>query len=134
MAAKRTTAQGGFAQRNAARDFARQTQKAGPVTGQRGFAAGEMRAERRARAGVLPLGPRRGAAVTGTAKQSAPVGPMTGQRQGFRGRRNATEREQGPGRERKPRVGKEEGPRFRGADYESPTAYFLSVKKVGKER
>ena len=32
MAAKRTTAQGGFAQRNAARDFARQTQKAGPVT------------------------------------------------------------------------------------------------------
>ena len=42
MAAKRTTAQGGFAQRNAARDFARQTQKAGPVTGQRGSAAGEM--------------------------------------------------------------------------------------------
>ena len=45
MAAKRTTAQGGFAQRNAARDFARQTQKVGPVTGQRGFAAGEMEAE-----------------------------------------------------------------------------------------
>ena len=42
MAAKRTTAQGGFAQRNAARDFARQTQKVGPVTGQRGFTAGEM--------------------------------------------------------------------------------------------
>jgi len=33
MAAKRTTAQGGFAQRNAARDFARQTQKVGPMTG-----------------------------------------------------------------------------------------------------
>ena len=33
MAAKRTTAQGGFAQRNAAPDFARQTQKAGPMTG-----------------------------------------------------------------------------------------------------
>ena len=32
MAAKRTTAQGGFAQRNAAPAFARQTQKAGPVT------------------------------------------------------------------------------------------------------
>ena len=32
-----------FAQRNAAPDFARQTQKAGPVTGQPGFAAGEMR-------------------------------------------------------------------------------------------
>ena len=45
MAAKRTTAQGGFSQRNAAPDFARQTQKAGPVTGQRGFAAGEMEAE-----------------------------------------------------------------------------------------
>jgi len=43
MDAKRTTAQGGFAQRNAAPDFARQTQKAGPVTGQPGFAAGEMR-------------------------------------------------------------------------------------------
>ena len=45
MAAKRTTAQDGFAQRNAAPDFARQTQMAGPVTGQRGFAAGEMEAE-----------------------------------------------------------------------------------------
>ena len=33
----------GGAQRNAARDFARQTQKVGPVTGQPGFAAGEMR-------------------------------------------------------------------------------------------
>ena len=32
MAAKRTTAQGGFAQRNAAPDFARQTQKVGPIT------------------------------------------------------------------------------------------------------
>ena len=42
-AAKRTTAQGGFAQRNAAPDFARQTQKVGPMTGQPGFAAGEMR-------------------------------------------------------------------------------------------
>ena len=40
----------------------------------------------------------------------------------------------GGGGNRKPRVGKEEGPRFRGADYESPTAYFLSIKKVGKER
>ena len=45
MAAKRTTAQGGFAQRNAARDFARQTQKVGPMTGPRGFAAGEMEGE-----------------------------------------------------------------------------------------
>ena len=45
MAAKRTTAQGGFAQRNAAPAFARQTQKVGPMTGQPGFAAGEMEAE-----------------------------------------------------------------------------------------
>ena len=45
MAAKRTTAQGGFAQRNAAPAFARQTQKVGPMTGQRGFAAGEMEGE-----------------------------------------------------------------------------------------
>ena len=43
MAAKRTTAQGGFAQRNAAPDFARQLQKVGPMIGQPGFAAGEMR-------------------------------------------------------------------------------------------
>ena len=43
MAAKRTTAQGGFAQRNAAPDFARQTQKVGPMTGQPGFAAGKIR-------------------------------------------------------------------------------------------
>ena len=42
MAAKRTTAPGRFARRNAAPDFARQTQKVGPMTGQRGFAAGEM--------------------------------------------------------------------------------------------
>ena len=69
MAAKRTTAQGGFAQRNAAPDFARQTQKAGPVTGQRGFAAGEMEGDLSPKsAGILPAGPRRGAAVTGTAK------------------------------------------------------------------
>ena len=33
----------GSAQRNAAPDFARQTQTARPVTGQPGFAAGEMR-------------------------------------------------------------------------------------------
>ena len=85
MAAKRTTAQGGFAQRNAARDFARQTQKAGPVTGQPGFAAGEMRPN------------------------------------GSKGRGNGS------------RVWeKEEGLRFRGADYESPTAYF-SIKKAGKK-
>ena len=39
------TAPGRFARRNAAPGFARQTQKVGPMTGQRGFAAGEMEAE-----------------------------------------------------------------------------------------
>ena len=42
MAAKRAAAQGGFAQRNAAPDFARQTQKVGPVTG-RAVSRSEMR-------------------------------------------------------------------------------------------
>ena len=88
MAAKRTTAQGGFAQRNAARDFARQTQKAGPMTGQPGFAAGEMR-------------------------------PNGSKGRGGNGSRVWEKRE---------------APRCRGDDYESPTAYFLSIKKVGKER
>ena len=87
MAAKRTTAQGGFAQRNAVPAFARQTQKAGPMTGQPGFAAGEMR-------------------------------PNGSKSRGESGSR----------------VWEKGRPRFRGADYESPTAYFLSVKKVGKER
>ena len=31
-------------------------------------------------------------------------------------------------------VYKRQAPRCRGDDYESPTAYFLSIKKVGKER
>ena len=88
MAAKRTTAQGGFAQRNAARDFARQTQKAGPMTGQPGFAAGEMR-------------------------------PNGSKGRGGNGSRVWE---------------KKKAPRCRGDDYESPTAYFLSIKKVGKER
>ena len=88
MAAKRTTAQGGFAQRNAAPDFARQTQKVGPMTGQPGFAAGEMR-------------------------------PNGSKGRGGNGSRVWEKRE---------------APRCRGDDYESPTAYFLSIKKVGKER
>ena len=67
MAAKRTTAQGGFAQRNAAPAFARQTKKAGPMTGR--AVSPQVKCDRTgARAGVLPLGPRRGGAVTGTAK------------------------------------------------------------------
>ena len=67
MAAKRTTAQGGFAQRNAAPDFARQTQKVGPMTAR--AVSPQAKCDRTgARAGFLPLGTRRGAAVTGTAK------------------------------------------------------------------
>ena len=88
MAAKRTTAQGGFAQRNAAPAFARQTQKAGADDRTRGFAAGEMR-------------------------------PNGSKGRGGNGSRVWEKRE---------------APRCRGDDYESPTAYFLSIKKVGKER
>ena len=110
MAAKRTTAQGGFAQRNAAPDFARQTQKVGPVTGQRGFAAGEMEAEadkcrgfdagdpaRQSRAGSGKISVRGGEAMDAKrttaqggfaqrnaapdfARQTQKVGPVTGQR------------------------------------------------------
>ena len=78
MAAKRTTAQGGFAQRNAARDFARQTQKAGPMTGQPGFAAGEMRPNGSKGRGFAVGAPAR-RSRDGNGKTSAPVGPMTGQ-------------------------------------------------------
>ena len=108
MAAKRTTAQGGFAQRNAAPDFARQTQKVGPVTGQRGFAAGEMEAEadkcrgfdagdpaRQSRAGSGKISVRGGEAMAAKrttaqggfaqrnaardfARQTQKAGPMTG--------------------------------------------------------
>ena len=67
MAAKRTTAQGGFAQRNAAPDFARQTQKVGPMTA-RAVSPQAKRRRKPTSAGFLPLGTRRGAAVTGTAK------------------------------------------------------------------
>ena len=79
MAAKRTTAQGGFAQRNAARDFARQTQKAGPMTGQPGFAAGEMRPDGSKGRGFAVGAPAR-RSRDGNGKIAAPVGPMTGQR------------------------------------------------------
>ena len=79
MEAKRTTAQGGFAQRNAAPDFARQTQKVGPVTGQRGFAAGEMEAEADKCRGFDAGDPARQSRA-GSGKISAPVGPVTGQR------------------------------------------------------
>ena len=69
----------GFAQRNAARDFARQTQKAGPVTGQPGFAAGEMRPNGSKGRGFAVGAPAR-RSRDGNGKIAAPVGPMTGQR------------------------------------------------------
>ena len=78
----------GGAQRNAARDFARQTQKVGPVT-------------------VRAVSPQVKCDRTG-----ARAGAGTGSRVWE----------------------KRKAPRCRGDDYESPTAYFLSIKKVGKER
>ena len=86
MAAKRTTAQGGFAQRNAAPDFARQTQKVGPMTAARFRGVKCDRTGARAEAGTEAA------------------------------------------------CGKRGRPPLSRADYESPTAYFLSVKTVGKER
>ena len=104
------TAPGRFARRNAAPDFARQTQKVGPMTGQRGFAAGEMEPNgdkrrgfavgdpaRRSRdgtakerCGVTKPWPRSGQTAPGRfarrnaapdfARQTQKVGPMTGQR------------------------------------------------------
>ena len=98
--------------------------------GKRAVRGGEaMAAKRTNRTGSFRAAKRRARFCAANPKGGADDRPAR-----FRRRRNATEREQGPGRERKPRVGKEEGPRFRGADYESPTAYFLSIKKVGKER
>ena len=76
MAAKRTAAQGGFAQRNAAPDFARQTQKVGPVTG-RAVSRSEMRPNGSKRRGFAVGDPAR-QSRDGDGKTSAPVGPMTG--------------------------------------------------------
>ena len=77
------------------------------MTGQPGFAAGKMRPNGSKGRGFAVGAPAR-RSRDGNGKTSAPVGPMTGQ-PGFAGQ-NATEREQEPGRERKPRVGKEESP------------------------
>ena len=107
MAAKRAAAQGGFAQRNAAPDFARQTQKVGPVTGRavsrsemrpngskrRGFAVGDP--ARRRRDGNGKIAVRGGEAMAAKrttaqggfaqrnaapafARQTQKAGPMTG--------------------------------------------------------
>ena len=68
----------GSAQRNAAPDFARQLQKVGPMTGQPGFAAGEMRPNGSKGRGFAVGAPAR-RSRDGNGKTSAPVGPMTGQ-------------------------------------------------------
>ena len=76
MAAKRAAAQGGFAQRNAAPDFARQTQKVGPVTG-RAVSRSEMRPNGSKRRGFAVGDPAR-RSRDGDGKIAAPVGPVTG--------------------------------------------------------
>ena len=98
--------------------------------GKRAVRGGEaMAAKRTNRTGSFRAAKRRARFCAANPKGGAGNRPAR-----FRRRRNATEWEQGPGRERKPRVGKEEGPRFRGADYEiCRWRYFLNVKKVTKE-
>ena len=75
------TAPGRFARRNAAPDFARQTQKVGPMTGQRGFAAGEMEPVGSKRRGFAVGDPAR-RSRDGTAKERCGVAkpwPRSGQ-------------------------------------------------------
>ena len=75
------TAPGRFARRNAAPDFARQTQKVGPMTGQRGFAAGEMQPNGSKRRGFAVGDPAR-RSRDGTAKERCGVAkpwPRSGQ-------------------------------------------------------
>ena len=72
---------GRFARRNAAPGFARQTQKVGPMTGQRGFAAGEMEPNGDKRRGFAVGDPAR-RSRDGTAKERCGVAkpwPRSGQ-------------------------------------------------------
>ena len=69
----------------------------------------------------------------GNGKIAAPVGPMTGQR-GFAAGEMRPNGSKGRGGNGSRVWEKRKAPRCRGDDYESPTAYFLSIKKVGKER
>ena len=84
-------------------------------------------------AGLLAEGPRLSEAKAGQANTSAPVGPMTGQ-PGFAAGEMRPNGSKGRGGNGSRVWEKREAPRCRGDDYESPTAYFLSIKKVGKER
>ena len=69
----------------------------------------------------------------GNGKIAAPVGPVTGQ-PGFAAGEMRPNGSKGRGGNGSRVWEKREAPRCRGDDYESPTAYFLSIKKVGKER
>ena len=69
----------------------------------------------------------------GNGKTSAPVGPMTGQ-PGFAAGEMRPNGSKSRGESGSRVWEKRKAPRCRGDDYESPTAYFLSIKKVGKER
>ena len=69
----------------------------------------------------------------GDGKIAAPVGPVTGQ-PGFAAGEMRLNGSKGRGESGSRVWEKRKAPRCRGDDYESPTAYFLSIKKVGKER
>ena len=81
---------------------------AGATTGQPGFAAGEMRPNGSKGRGFAVGAPAR-RSRDGNGKTSAPVGPMTGQ-PGFAAGEMRPNGSKGGGGNRKPRVGKEEGP------------------------
>ena len=69
----------------------------------------------------------------GNGKIAAPAGPVTGQ-PGFAAGEMRPNGSKGRGGNGSRVWEKRKAPRCRGDDYESPTAYFLSIKKVGKER
>ena len=73
-----------------------------------------------------------GGALGSAASAPAPAGPMTGQ-PGFAAGEMRPNGSKGRGESGSRVWEKRKAPRCRGDDYESPTAYFLSIKKVGKE-
>ena len=69
----------------------------------------------------------------GVASTLPPAGATTGQ-PGFAAGEMRPNGSKGRGESGSRVWEKRKAPRCRGDDYESPTAYFLSIKKVGKER
>ena len=69
----------------------------------------------------------------GDGKIPAPVGPVTARAVSPQAKCDRTGARAGAGTGSRVWE-KRKAPRCRGDDYESPTAYFLSIKKVGKER